>query len=167
MIKWLLAAGADAKVVVKDRTTVNQAVDGGLSVEIVELLIQAGADVTIPNAYDDKPTLIMALEMDRSVEMVECLLRAGADANTVYEDRSALMIAIEQDECSVEVVQCLVNAGAKDSAALPVVVESYDAEMVKVLITSLSSEPEVCFIFSRCSLLIDIKLFAAVCQVYA
>ncbi|OQN96228.1 hypothetical protein B0A48_17790 [Cryoendolithus antarcticus] len=80
-------------------------------IEIVEALIQAGADVNTPTEWAFSNALDMASLMGH-VEVVEALLRAGANANGPRYDDYASPLQTSSRNGHLEIVDALLHAGA-------------------------------------------------------
>ena len=80
------------------------------NVEIIKLLLNAGADVNARN--EDLMTPLMASVSNKNAEVVSLMIKAGADINAQdkYED-SALHYA-SVDAVNPTVIDVLLNAGA-------------------------------------------------------
>ncbi len=82
------------------------------AMELVKLLVEAGADV---NAKDDRghPMLFWAIiEDDNAVELVKLLVEAGADVNA-KDDHGNSMLDWAIIEENPVIIQILVDAGAE------------------------------------------------------
>lgn len=114
-VKDLLASGVDVNRRDKSigATALDEAVENG-NREIVQALLDAGADVNARNSRRQTP--LMRLDEDGTARLVEDLVRAGAKVNLKDEDGdTALMLAASYS--NAEVVQALVRAGARLDAA--------------------------------------------------
>jgi ankyrin repeat protein len=108
----LVARGVDVNAGTPDGTTALHWAAHRNSVPLVDLLLHAGARVTVANDYDATP-LSVACEA-ASAPLVERLLTAGADPNTtVTGGETVLMIAARGN---ADVVRVLLAHGAKPNA---------------------------------------------------
>ena len=138
-IRNLLATGADVNALDKavDATALAAAATAG-KVELVRLLVDAGADPNVRNQSGQ--TALMGLDDDATAEIVNLLVAAGAKVNLKDEDGdSALHVAAA--ESGSEVVQALVEAGARVDARnkegktpLMAAAESGNVDNVKALL---------------------------------
>ncbi len=115
------------------------AVENG-NVEIVELLLNAGAKVTVKNY--EKRTPLMMLDEDASADMVNMLLRSGAAINAVDKNKNTVLI-LAAGNASEEIVRVLLLNGAnmnaqnkKGRTALMQAVEAGNLENVRALLES-------------------------------
>ena len=111
----LLKAGVDPNIKDKHRQTcLMYAVTGGCSKEVLQAIIDHGADV---NATDnlDRTALIIAVEKS-CVDVINTLLKAGADVNVTNNlNDTPLMMACRQR--SIDVINLLLNAGSDATTA--------------------------------------------------
>jgi hypothetical protein len=116
LIRDLLAKGA--KVNTREEsyskiTPIFLAVETG-DLEIVQMLLDAGAKVKVRSASKETP--LMRLDQDATAELVELLVRYGARVNAADEDgRTALLHAVEYSTPTA--AQALIAAGADVNAA--------------------------------------------------
>lgn len=92
VVKLLLQSGAALSVQGQFDTTLLQAVRGK-SIEIVQALLEAGADVNEQQTDFSETALHVAAELDL-VDIAEVLLAHGADANTRSYFETALEVAV-------------------------------------------------------------------------
>lgn len=116
LAKLLVAAGADVNARIKHRgysaTPLHSTAEYG-RLEILELLLKAGAKVDTPDQYEQSP--LHAVASSRSVDGVKLLLAAGADVNARDQgDATPLHTAVKHS--TTEVVKALVAAGANVNA---------------------------------------------------
>ena len=80
LVKILLEAGADVEAVgTFDRTPLARACDGN-AVEIMQILLDKGADINKKRAVDGG-TVLMSAAANGRTEAVKLLLKKGADVN--------------------------------------------------------------------------------------
>ena len=146
MVKLLLANGADVNIKGHgDYTSLMWAAESAKTTEIMELLIEKGADIN-PIAQDGVNALIKAifgvLSDSGSLDAVKLLIDKGMDVNyaLVTEDGAgytALMFAIRWGK--IEVIKYLisvdadVNAKAKGDTPLSIAVEEEHTDIIKLL----------------------------------
>ncbi|RYP39320.1 hypothetical protein DL768_010726 [Monosporascus sp. mg162] len=128
----------------KRRQTALQYVSGKGDIELVQVLLDAGADVNAPPADRYGRTALQAAVEKGNIELVRVLFGAGADVNTLPTDRygrTAFQAAIE--EGNIELVQVLLDAGADVNAppagrygrtALQAAVDEGNIDLVQVLL---------------------------------
>ena len=123
--------------------------DMAASKKIVQILVDAGADVNAKDAEFDNPLLFAAFFGD-SAELVQILIDAGADVNAMSGDGNTLLyeaIALgdsaffsSDGERYRAIVQILIDTGAdvnaRDSEGNPVLYKafSWDADVVQILV---------------------------------
>ena len=114
VVKSLLDHGADPKAVAEGGYSVLlSACSGWPKKEIIELLIEAGADPNVKS--DDGVTPLQKLSFREPPETLKLLLAAGVNVNQVgWEGTTALHWAIDGD--NVEVAHLLAESGADDTA---------------------------------------------------
>lgn len=129
-VKQEIANGANVKAKANDRAGQNS--DGDLrtnvtplmfalkyatpSVEIVETLIKAGADVNTKEGVVGLTPLMYAAEKNVNIGIINLLLQNGADVNAKTNDGwTVLMRAAEYNE-NAEVIKILIDAGANVNA---------------------------------------------------
>jgi len=114
VVKSLLDHGADPKAVAKGGYSVLlSACSGWPKREIIELLIEAGADPNVKS--DDGVTPLQKLSFREPPETLKLLLAAGANVNQVgWEGSTAFHWAIDGD--NVEVAHLLAESGADGTA---------------------------------------------------
>lgn len=119
------------------------------SVEIIQLLLNYGADVNAPY-IKSKLTPLHAAMFVENIEVIELLLKAGADPNALSdEDRSPLRFAVEQD--NLEMADLFLKYGAKKTindsggfcgyTALGLAVRKLNIQMVELLLNA-GADPE-------------------------
>lgn len=97
---------------ISGREALQAAAEGG-NMEVMNVILKAGADVNGPACQNYGRTALQAAAGRGNLEAVNFLLRAGADVNTAPAEctgRTALRAAAEQG--NLEVVGALLKAGA-------------------------------------------------------
>ncbi len=147
MVKLLLANGADVNIKGHgDYTALMWAAESAKTTEIMELLIDKGADIH-PVAQDGVNALIKAifgvLSDSGSLEAVKLLINNGMDVNYAIDDEgapgyNALMFAVRWGK--IEVVKYLISAGAdvntkagEGDTPLSIAADEEFAEIIKLL----------------------------------
>ena len=113
-INTLLNAGADPNIAddTYGDTCLHMAVVQGCSIEVVQTIIDHGADVNATNK-EHKTALLIACVKKTKLAIINILLNAGSDLNIVddtYGDTYLHMAIIHR--CSVEVIQAIIDHGA-------------------------------------------------------
>ena len=80
--------------------------------EMVELLINAGADVNIRAKHSKDETALMVVSEAGHADVVELLIDAGADVDAVGDEHTALVYAVEYGK--LDVIKVLVEKGGAD-----------------------------------------------------
>jgi hypothetical protein len=108
------------------------------NLEIVDLLLNAGARISVKNY--EKRTPLMMIDEDATVELVNRLLGFGSAVNAVDKDKNTVLIIVAGD-VSEEVVRALILNGAninaqnkKGRTALMQAVEEGNLENVQALL---------------------------------
>ena len=115
-INVLLNAGADTGIANTDgNTCLHAAVNENSSRDILQALIDHGADVNAENMNNTTP-LMMAC-WDGNVDPVDALLNAGADPNITDPNGDSCIHFAVHGECSIEAIQAIVDHGADVNAA--------------------------------------------------
>ena len=114
-IHVLLKAGADTNIAHMDGwTCLMCAVDSHCSYEMLQEIIDHGADVNVTNKYN-RTALMIACER-RHEDAIHVLLKAGSDTNIAHTfGRTCLMVAVANN-CSDEVLQAIIDHGADVNA---------------------------------------------------
>lgn len=100
LVKYLLSVNAKIVFDGQDEPTLIKATHSG-KFEIVQMLLNAGADINIKNDLDETPLHIAAQRND--LEMVRMLVRAGADINAQrIFDETPLDVARNSGAAAVE-----------------------------------------------------------------
>ena len=115
-VNVLLKAGADSYIVKDGCTCLISAVDNYCSKEVLQAIIDHGADVNATNKWNDTALLMACSE--RNADAINVLLNAGADTNIALDEsgRTCLMQAVYKD-CSKEVLKAIIDHGADVNAA--------------------------------------------------
>ncbi|PCD38699.1 hypothetical protein AU210_007164 [Fusarium oxysporum f. sp. radicis-cucumerinum] len=98
--------------------TAFQAASAGGHIQVVERLLEAGADVNAAATVSEGRTALQAASEGGHIQVVDRLLEAGANVNTAaakYRGRTALQAASEGGY--IQVVERLLEAGADVNAA--------------------------------------------------
>ena len=116
-INVLLKAGADTNIALDDSgvTCLMQAVDKDCNKEVLQAIIDHGADVNATNKYNG--TALWRACNKRNTDAINVLLKAGADTNIALDANgdTCLMQAVCKD-CSKEVLQAIIDHGADVNA---------------------------------------------------
>lgn len=156
-LKSEIANGANVKAKANDRAGSNS--DGDLrenvtplmfalkyanpSLEIIETLIKAGADVNA-KTNGGATALMVAAANNQNPEIIKALINAGADVNAKTNDSwTVLMRAAEYNE-NAEVVKILIDAGADvnaktndgGTALMAAAIKNTNPEIIKTLLDS-------------------------------
>lgn len=109
LVRYLLSVGVKLRVEGQEESVLHEGVRSG-NVEMVKLLIEAGADVNAVDGILETP-LHIAAEQDKNIEIVRLLITAGAniDAKRIF-DQTPLTLAKENG--ADKVVEELVRLGA-------------------------------------------------------
>jgi len=135
-VNALLAKGADANAVERDRSVLGWAAQNG-NVEIVEALLKAGADVNFIDGVGHTP-LMRAIDLQQ-MPVAQALLKARPDLSIRTRDgKTVAMMAVDSGKS--ELVKLLLEAGADFNAATPdgdtpamVAVQGYGDEMYDII----------------------------------
>ena len=161
-VRRLLQAGADPNRAGRTGVTPLMAAAMGGRVDVLELLLEAGAGIEAQQrseGHDRGTALLFAVRWDR-VENVRCLLKAGAKANApVWGILYGTLLTEAVGRGGKDVVQLLIAAGADVNARgtvgagdwyrspgpppLRVAVDRGDAEMVRILLEAGAKNDEV------------------------
>jgi len=109
----LLARGGDANAVYNDRSVLGWAAQAG-SLEIVTLLVEAGATVDFVDGVGHTP-LLRAVDT-RQLEIAEYLMANGANVNATEPDGDSILLKAVEDGY-LEVVPLLLEAKADPNRA--------------------------------------------------
>ncbi len=142
IIKFLLELGVDVNArSERGYTALMRAVDANCDVEIVRMLLYAGANVTHTD-FLNQNALFFACE-NESVEIAKLLIDAGSNLNAREDDYAySILHSCLSDKCGHEIVKLLVEAGAnvnvtdwwKGSSPLLEAASYASMETVKLLI---------------------------------
>jgi len=138
MTRTILSCGIKPDLTDKPVSPLVRASRGG-HLEIVHLLLEAGADPNRISAYGNSSALTDAIEKNH-IEVVHTLVEAGANVNTPVEDEcTAIHYAISTG--NLDLIRFLLKAGADVNArdwwggnALHVAANSGSAEIVRLMI---------------------------------
>ena len=108
-VKALLAVGADVHALT---STQNQAIHEASNIEIIRLLVKAGADVNLI-AGDGRFPLLAAAEAGDGL-LARRLIELGAQVDNTSTGETALHIAVQEDQ--VDVMRLLLEYGADPNA---------------------------------------------------
>ena len=110
-IKVLLSAGADRTIKdVDGNTWIHYAVHGDCSKEVLQSIIDQGADVNITNKRN--VTSLMVASNKGNVDAIKVLLSAGADRTIQDVDGDAWIHYAFLGDCRKEVLQTIIDQGA-------------------------------------------------------
>ena len=125
-------------------------IDYGGSIEMVRLLIQAGADVNAWDLYQASNPLIKAMWGEHD-DVVRLLLEVGADPNVKDKEGDSLLRCYVERE-NVDMVKLLLNCGAKKTIneagglggmnALGIAVSKLNIPIIKILLDA-GANPEL------------------------
>ena len=115
-IHVLLKAGSDTNIaVVNGQTCLMHAVDRHCGEEVLQAIIDHGADVNATETYN-RTALMSACETGH-IEAIHVLLKAGSDTNiAVVKGQTCLMCAVDSN-CNEEVLQAIIDHGADVNSA--------------------------------------------------
>lgn len=138
MTRTILSCGIKPDLTDKPVTPLVRASRGG-HLEIVRLLLKAGAEPNRISAYGNSSALTDAIEKNH-IEVVHALIEAGANVNTPIEDEcTALQHAIPTE--NLDLIRFLLKAGANVNArnrwganALHIAADNGSAEVVQLLL---------------------------------
>lgn len=121
LIRGLLAAGADLEFIDDEEegmlTPLQHAVDIGKK-QIVELLLEEGADVNHPPAPCSGRSALQLATVQGNIELMEILMSAGADVNQKAAwDRGATALQFAAIKGYIGIARKLLDAGADINAA--------------------------------------------------
>ena len=116
-INVLLNAGADPNIAddTDGDTCLHMAVRQGCSIEVVQAIIDHGADVNATNKEHETALLLACVK--KNEHAINVLLNAGADPNIAddTDGDTCLHMAVRQG-CSIEVIQAIIDHGADVNA---------------------------------------------------
>ena len=123
IIKFLIENGVSVDIVTEYGTPLTEAIRG--DTKLVRMLIERGANVSLPDEYQQVPLMRAVSENSPKVEIVQLLIENGADVNAVDKNgKTPLMYAVVSPNSSfgygspkVEIVQLLIDKGADVNAA--------------------------------------------------
>ena len=114
-IKILLKAGADPNIADANGDTLSHyAVRGNASKEVLQNIIDHGADVNVTN-NENQTALLLACE-DGNENAITVLLKAGADPNIADADGDICLHDAVRRDNSKEVIQAIIDHGADVNA---------------------------------------------------
>ena len=115
VIKILLKAGADPNIADANGDTLSHyAVRGNASKEVLQNIIDHGADVNVTN-NENQTALLLACE-DGNENAITVLLKAGADPNIADADGDICLHDAVRRDNSKEVIQAIIDHGADVNA---------------------------------------------------
>lgn len=119
VVETLIKAGANINTIIDGRSPLMQAIEWAFSpddVQIVRLLIEAGANLEVQDKYGNT-ALMIAIEKDKS-EIVEMLISAGASSEQVESVNLLKACQSETIEQIQELLQSNANPNVKDTSGL-------------------------------------------------
>jgi ankyrin repeat protein len=111
-IQALVAVGIDLEGEYEDATVLKFAARNCASVDVIKILVDAGAGHGIGTWYEDRAPLACSLESSSHPDVVRLLLEAGADVHGDGSAYAPLHRAVSSQPASV-VIDCLLAAGAE------------------------------------------------------
>jgi len=150
--RYLLKIGADPNMATPEvnRNPLGLATESGASANLIDLLIQGGADVNCPNHVGSTP-LHCSAEAG-NIPVIKMLLDAGASVNGVDDRGDPVLCSalLSDDGCEVDVVFALLagspdlslRCGSWNMTAIELAIEFDLEEVSEILKLAGSSEPE-------------------------
>ena len=139
-INVLLRAGADPNITdANGNTVLHHTVHSDSSTEILEVLINHGADV---NAKNDKNATALIKACNKgNVDVMNVLLRAGADLNIADANGNTVLYHAAEGDNSTEILEILITHGAdvnaknkKNQTTLMITLKTEDIDAINVLL---------------------------------
>ena len=114
-INVLLNAGADPNITDVDGfTCLQRAVDGDGSKEILQAILDHGADVNATNKHNQ--TALMAASKKGNIDAINVLLNAGANPHIANINGCTWLHCAVLGDCNKEVLQAIIDHGADVNA---------------------------------------------------
>ena len=127
LINLLLNAGANPNINDADGfTCLHHAVGKGCSKEVIDTIINHGADVNATNIYNTAALMIACKK--GNIDTINVLLNAGANAHLADDDGDTCLHYAVDGECSKKVLETIISHGADANAT--------NKENITVLMTS-------------------------------
>ena len=138
-ISVLLTAGTDLSITNFDgKTCLHDAVDGGCSKDVLQVLIDHGVDVNVTDKLNC--TALMLASKKKNEDAIEVLLNAGADTHFADADGYTCLYYATDGDCSKEVLQAIISYGADVNAtnktnvtALMIACERWNENAINIL----------------------------------
>ena len=152
-INVVLKTGADSNIVYKnDWTCLMKAVVEHCSNEVLQAIIDHGADVNATNKHNDTALLWACYKGNEAA--IRVLLKAGADTNIATDDGWTCLMKAVAKQCSKEVLQAIIDHGADVNATdklnmtlLGLASKKADIDTIKLLLNAGAEPTFLSFLF--------------------
>ena len=141
-INILLNAGADPMLSdINGATWIHHAVETGCSKEVLQAIIDHGADVNAANMQNW--TALMTACAKSNADAINVLLKAGADPNIANVNGETCLYCAVRGACNREVLQVIIDHGAdvnvkneNEITALMIACEKSNADSINILLNA-------------------------------